>query len=464
MYAAASLVNKGITFITMPIFTRLMSTEQIGIVNTYNSWHSILNVFACLSLTAGSFSIAMHQYRNKRSAYQSAALGLTTIASLGIAILYVIFFKTINAVLELPWQLNVLMIVGFFLQPATDFWMARQRFEYKYKACSIVSVNTAITSSLLAVLTVIAFNTNGISELAIGRLYATYLVNYIVALVIFIYTFRAGKTFYDREFWMFGLSMSLPLIVHSLAKQILDASDRIMIQKMVGYSAVGIYGTLYGISSLSLIVWNAINMSLVPYTFSNLDKGKEGEERINAIVIPMLLVYSVVAIGFAFLSPEIVRIVATTEYYEAIYICPPVAAGIYFTSLYNIMGNVLLYHKKTKDIMFATVIAATVNIVLNYIFIQMFGYIAAAYTTLLANIILAFAQYKMAKKVHGYAPYDCKKLVLISVIVTVIVLSCNFLYQHTLLRFVFIGMILVVGFIQRKRILTLFKTILKSKT
>lgn len=344
VFTFSSLLNKGIAFLTVPIFTRLMSTEQIGIVNTYGSWHSILSVFASLSLTAGSFSIAMHEYRDNRDKYESAALGLTTISSGVMILLYIVFSSTINKIVDIPLQLNILMLIGFVLQPAVDFWMARQRFEYKYKLLAVVSTGTAVLSACLAVATVVTMNNHGHTELAIGRLYATYSVHYIVAIVIYIYIFSKGKLFFHKEYWKFGLSLSIPLIVHTLAKHILDASDKIMIQQIVGYSATGIYGTLYSISSLSLIVWNAINVSLVPYTFSKLDAGKEGEKKLNSLIVPIMIIYSVFAFAFAILSPEIVKILATDEYYEAIYMVPPVAAGIYFTSLYNIMGNILLYH------------------------------------------------------------------------------------------------------------------------
>lgn len=47
-----------------------------------------------------------------------------------------------------------------------------------------------------------------------------------------------------------------------------------------------------------------------------------------------------------FLAPEIVRILATKEYYEAIYIMPPIAAGVFLTSVSNMYSNLLIYHKK----------------------------------------------------------------------------------------------------------------------
>lgn len=53
--------------ITVPIFTRIMSTSEIGMVNLYNSWYSLLNVIATLSLTSGGFQAAMKDFEGKGS-------------------------------------------------------------------------------------------------------------------------------------------------------------------------------------------------------------------------------------------------------------------------------------------------------------------------------------------------------------------------------------------------------------
>lgn len=71
---------------------------------------------------------------------------------------------------------------------------------------------------------------------------------------------------------------------------------------------------------------------------------------------------------------------------------PPIAAGVFLTSISNLYSNILVYYKKTKYIMFAAIAAAVVNVALNLVAIPLFGYGAAAYTTLASYIILAVSQ------------------------------------------------------------------------
>lgn len=460
VYTIASFLTKGISFITVPIFTRIMPSAEIGVSTTFASWMSILGVLAALGTNTGAYNIAMNEYPEQRDQYAVSCLAITSVASCLIGIIYIVFFNAINSFVGLPWQLMALMIIGFIVQPATDFWMIRQRYEYKYLLSSIVSVGTALLSSALAIASVVIAKNKGIVELGTVRVFSTYIIYDLAALVLFIHLVIKGKATINKQFVVFALQVSLPMMVHSFAKHILDASDKIMIQRIVGNSAVGIYGTLFTLSTLSLIFWNAINASLVPYMFSNLSDKERGGERINRVLFPMIVFYGIVAVMLALISPEVVQIIAPPEYYEAIYLMPPVAAGIFFTSIYNIMGNILLYHKQSVKIMIATLIAAGINIILNYIFISKYGYIAAAYTTLFANIILALCQYFMARLQHGKLPFDEHLIWAISGIITIAILMCNILYKHVEIRYAVILIGCVAIFIKRHYFINMVKKII----
>lgn len=438
VYTVSSVVTRGLAVITVPIFTRLMTTEQIGTVGLYNSWYAMISAFATLSLTSGGFTMAMKAYPERRDKYESSVLSLTTIIALLIAGVYCICPSVWQNILGIPNGLIVLMLFGFLFAPARDFWMARQRYEYKYKLSGFVSILTAIMASVLSVLVVIYMNQKGMTNVAEGRLYANYFVIYGVSAIIWLYIMCKGRTLFNKEFWKMSLALSLPLVGFNIAGHILNVSDRLMISKMVNDSAVGIYGVLYTVSSLSLLVWQAINSSFVPYLFQNIEK--KGN-KIKDIANLLMIMYAVISIMITYFAPEIVRILATDEYYEAIYIMPPIAAGVFLTAFSNIYSNIAVYYKKTKYVMYPAFIAAGVNLLLNYIFIKLFGYMAAAYTTLVSFAVQAFLQALWSSKVckqNGAdidTIFDSKKMFGIALFT---IISCIIgipLYQSTLLRY-----------------------------
>lgn len=446
VYTFSTIFSRGLAIITVPIFTRLMTTEEIGIVNLYNSWYSLISTIATLSLTSGGYVIAIKEFEGKRDQYDSSILSLTSFIAVLIATVYFIVPTFWSNVFGISGSLICLMLIGFLFAPARDFWLARQRYEYRYKLSGVLSILSAIVASGLAVFAVISLNRKQSAFVAEGRLYANYIIIYSVAAVIWLYIMLKGKTFYNREFWKYSLRLSLPLVGYSVASQILTVSDRMMISKLIGNSAVGIYGTLYTVSSLSLMLWQAINTSFVPYLFQNIDRK---QNNIKTISFQLLSVYAGFAILLTLFAPEIVKILATGEYYEAINMMPPIAAGVFFTAITHLYSNIAVYHKKTKYVMYPALIAAIINLILNAICIKPFGYMAAAYTTLFSYIVLAVLQAMWGRKIHKNITgtketvYDDKKFFYLSFATTAVIMCALILYRHTIIRYI----VLLVGII-----------------
>ena len=447
VYLFATVFTRGLAIITTPIFTRIMTTDQVGMVNLYSSWYSMITVVSTLALTSGGFSIALREFEKERDQYVSSVLSLTSIVAIGLALVYSISITFWNDVTGLPTHLMLLLLVGLLVAPARDFWLSRQRFEYQYKLSGTVTVLSAIFASGLAVAAVLYANSIGYSDIASVRLFANYFIIYGVAFIIWLSIFWQGRCFYSSKYWRFSLQLSLPLIGYSVASQILSVSDRMMISKMVGNSAVGIYGTLYTVSSISLMVWTAINASFVPYLYQNMENTKS---KIKKLSMSMLGMYSLVAILLVYLAPEIVRILATEEYYKGIYIMPPIAGGVYFIAVSNLYSNILVYLKRTNIIMISSIIAAVINVILNYIMIEAYGYMAAAYTTLLSYVVMAvllsiWANREFKKHITEVDfVYDNKLILAVSIVTLVISLFAILIYDYGIVRYTVAAVFLIL--------------------
>ena len=69
VFLLATVFTRGLAIITTPIFTRIMSTDEVGMVNLYSSWYSLITVVSTLALTSGGFSIALREFENERNEY-----------------------------------------------------------------------------------------------------------------------------------------------------------------------------------------------------------------------------------------------------------------------------------------------------------------------------------------------------------------------------------------------------------
>lgn len=451
IYTVSNIITKGITFISIPIFTRLMITSEIGIGTTYMSWQAILYTIATLSITSGSLNIAMMHYKDERDRYQSAALSLTTVSAMIFAMIYIIFYSKLNKIISLNLSLVIIMLLSFFLMPAMDIWLTRQRYEYNYKSTAIISITSSTVSIILSIIFVLFLKNNGAKNLGTVKVITQNIVLLLFSAILYILILYKGKCFYSKEYWSFTLKLSIPLIFHSLSKQVMDVSDRIMISNISGEEQAGIYGTIYSISTMILILWSAVNNSLIPFLFEKI-KSKEYSQ-ICKVINKILIFFAILVIMLILIIPDIINIILPNDFYKAIYIIPAISAGIYLTVLYNLFSNVLLFYKKTNYIMIATSISALINIILNYFFIPKFGYYVAAYTTLLSYIILSIMQYIMMKIISKENIFDIKFIITISITTILLSLLCNILYINNVIRYIILFILIFITIIFRKKII-----------
>lgn len=450
VFAIASFATSGINYITTPIFTRLLSSAQYGTVAVYNSWYSIIRVFASMTLIfPGILNVGLYDHSDNRWKYLSSMLGITSVATLALSLGYTLFADQVELMLGLPASLIILMLLVCFTQPATTFWTYKQRYEYQYKTTFVVSVGSAILAQCVAIVAVLAANRAGSPHLEQVRLWSAGLVNAVVGIVLFAYICSKGKKFADIPLWKKTAVVALPLIPHYLASELLHSMDKIMIDQMVGADKAGIYSLAAILSSIGILLWRALNIMFGP--FVNRKLGERDFPAIRTQVKPLLTLTGIMCVVAALAAPEIIRILATEDYIQAVYVVPPIAAGVFIHALYDVFSAVAFFHKKSFRIMMATCLAALANLVMNYVCIKQFGYIAAGYTTLASNLFLTLMHYWNMRRIEKEQIYDGKFSFLLLLAVVVACLLCNFLYGMILIRYILIAVLMVIVLMGLKR-------------
>ncbi len=267
-----------------------------------------------------------------------------------------------------------------------------------------------------------------------------------------------GKKFIALDYWRYALIFNIPLIPHYLSYVILAQSDRIMIAKFIGDDKAGIYSIAYSLSTVAMIIFNAINSSFIPWTYKKLKEKsyKDLEEKTNILV----LIGAIWCFLFMILAPEAIRVLAPPTYYEAVYIIPPVVMGVYFTFIYTFFANIEFYYKQTILVMIASVTTALLNITLNLIFIPKFGYIAAGYTTMIGYLMLCFIHYIFMKKIQKNRVYNINFIVIISTILISLSFIVLILYKYSLFRYLLIGIILIILILFNRSLKNLVRIVL----
>lgn len=436
-FVVCNLLQKGISTITVPLFTRLLTTAEYGTYNLYLTWFNTLTIVTSLNLYYGVFNNAMNRLRegSERDRYISSMQGVTVTLTLLLVVIYLPFQGFWSDLLGLSRLMLWLMLAELLVEPALHFWQGRQRFAYRYKAMVGVTLLKSTLNPVLGLVLVCLAR----SHKATARVVSVVAVEVLIAGTLLAIQFYRGRVYYHRENWRYALGFNIPLLPHYLSGSILNQGDRIMIQKLNGEAEVGIYSLAYSVGMLIQLFTNAINQSMTPWMYENLNNQTYENIRKN---VTSILLFLAGAIGcLLFFVPEIVSVFGSPAYRDAMYVVPPVACSVYFIFLYNVFAIPELYYERQKFMSVASVLAAVLNIALNTVCIPVFGYVAAGYTTLFCYIVYSVGHYAVSRricreKIGAVSVFDVRRILGISVAVFAGSIVFPLLYPITVLRVV----------------------------
>ena len=463
-FVFCTMIQKCVSVITVPIFTRIMDPEQYGVFSTYSSWESIFAVFCTLEMHKviyiNNYTKAECQEDKDFSAIP--LLSLSSVITLVMFGIYLIFHDWFNTILGLPTILVCLLFAQIFFLPPMQFWTMQQRFEYRYKALVIRTMLMLLCNTILGVLFVLLIR----EHQAVARAGSIVIVTFCFGLYFFVFFWKRARCVFSTKGWKHALDVQLPLVPHNLSLIILSSSDRIMIKNMIGPVPAAKYSVAYSAGFVVNVLKNSIVNALTPWIYQCIKEKKYKEIRhmTNAIMVLVFLL----TIMFTAFAPEIIWVLAPKEYADAVYVIPPVAASSYFTFLYNMFSIVGFYYEKTKRIMFVSIFGAVLNLILNFFLIPKFGYVAAAYTTLASYLFFALFHYlnmrSIAKKNNNSELrhiYDMRFIVFLSLLVIIDTIVFAFIYRWIVVRYIIIASLIIYIFIRRKYYINLFKDLKK---
>ena len=460
-FFVCSVLQRGISVITTPIFTRLLSTEEYGQFSVFNSWLTIAQIVVTLQLAGGVYTMGIVKFKEEEKVFTSSLQGLNLVLCLAWTGVYWIFRDFWNQLFSLTTVQMLAMLLMIWSTAAFSFWMTTQRNQYRYHLLVAVTLAVSVAKPVIGILFVV-----NADDKVTARILGLALVEVIAYSGFFFMQVCRGKKFYSGKFWRYAIAFNLPLLPHYLSNAILGSSDRIMIQRMVGVSAAGIYSLAYSISQIMTMVNEALNKTMSPWLYQKIRE--KNYAAIPKVVYPSLILIAAANLALIAIAPEAVAIFAPPEYQEAIYVIPPVAMSVFATYLYLCFAPFEFYYEKRIWTTIGTLTSAAANIILNYIFIQLCGYQAAGYTTLVCYLVNSFMHYFFMRKVckvylDDLKPYNLRTLLLI----TGVFMGVGFLYIPTyanpILRYTYTILLIIILFTQRKRVVEALRSILKKK-
>ena len=440
-YTFTELFLKGITFLTIPIFTRLLSTVDYGIVSLYTTWVSIFTIIIGLNLNT-SITKAKYDFRDEYDSFVSSIIFLSLVIFLGYIIIFTTLGSKIQSISGFSGFLFYFMIFQSYFSFIRTSLIAKLRVEYKYKKISIISILINIIGVITSIALIIYLFED---KTYIGKILGNGIFIIISGLFFLIYLLKSGSgKLINKNYWKYALVLSIPLIFHSLSGIINAQFDRIIINKYVGESATGLYSFAYNIGMIMTVLTYALDQAWSPYVYETMETGNINDLKIKGKIYRdfYTLAYAILLL----LSPEIIRIIADEAYWESLVIIPYIFAGYYFSYMYTLEVKTEFFYRKTNLISVGTLFSAIINIILNIAFVPRFGYVAAAATTTVSYLFLFVFHYFITSKVIKKSVYGLNFHIQSLLFMVSITMYYIIFVDNLIMRITGILMILALGY------------------
>ncbi len=421
VYTVSNLLQRGISFFLLPLYTHFLAPEDYGILAVVTTLSGFLSILFTWSMPAaiGRFYF---DYRDDPDALREFW---------GTVICSILFFSFAGGVLllwagpvilkpimgDIPfWPFFAIGIGTLVFQPFFQIFLSTlqvQGLAGRYALYSTIQlvINLALVLTLVVLL----------KWKAEGPLFAS-LATSIIFFLITLGTFRKNfKWVFRWDFFKQAARYSLPLVPHSLSAQILVVTDKFFLNTMIGAASAGIYHIAYLLGTTIIIIADSINRAYVPVAMEALQESKPSSlEELKSNGMALIGGYCLIGTLVSLFASEVLQLFTAKPFHTAYQVVPLIAFGFVLRGIYYILVNILMFKKEaTGSVSVGTFTAALANVALNFSLIPKYGMMGAALATLVSQLIMTLIIGKLALK-HEPFRWDYEKICLAFIVCLII--------------------------------------------
>ncbi len=420
---AGSVLSQALAFFALPFFTRYLKPDDFGILSYTGSVTSFLFILSTLSLNSFVVKYYFEIQSEKKRKELFGTIFLFLIA-INIALLFIEFLVFPHALkrfdIKIPFYpyFEIALIINFLqialFIPTVYYRVTRNAWGY-----FCFTSSAAVIGIVLSFILIVGYDMG-----VIGRYYGSLCTNLFFLVVCLIIMFKISSFSFNLPIILKGLRFSLPLLPGAIATIAIASSDRIILERYVSLSQLGIYSVGFTLGTALSVIKRGVYLAVEPgvYESFNQEGFEEKVVRLKNIFLSLLLCIGCVIIVF---SKEIVMVVASERFYESYMVIPFFVIGVIFRGTEIPVGTTLLALNKTLYQPIIVGSALAVNIAGNLVLIPFMGIMGAAFASALAFMIMLTVSVYITNKFSDIR-WNCLRdtsLIMVSCVISVFIMN-----------------------------------------
>lgn len=394
VYTAGGFLAKASKFLLIPLYVRLLSQVEVG---------ALMFVEAISIALARAFSFGLSNavrryyvdYDDQRAAdaYTSAVWWVGTAFALvgGVALTTAMLLWGDGLTQQVvPYYLALAVVAGVL---QSNMGIPLQRYVIREEAGrhTALTVLPFVTTAAVVIVLLTRFNM-GVDGVLWGQIITFSLWNIGIGVSMLIPTRPVFRAVEIKE----AIRYSAPVLPHVLFTWGLTFADRLVLERYVKLDVLGVYVIGYQMASVVTIISFAVVNAWLPRFFRSASSGTgEGDFAVN--FTHAFLVIVSVALSLIVAAPEVIAVVATNVYAGAVVVLRITAIGLVLHGCFQLLLLPIFYSNRTRWVAAVSGIAFATNVLVNIVFIPVYGIIAAAWATVAAYAIAAIAAFMAAQ-------------------------------------------------------------------
>jgi O-antigen/teichoic acid export membrane protein len=380
-YLTNSFARKGLTLISIPIFTYLLSPADYGILNVFSA---NVELAAILFTLNGSVGVGRYYFEKDTIDFESLLFTSLIFSFLGLLIFgFLTSWQSawLSGIIDLPVDIIKFIVPAAVLIVLSNYMLSVFRAAGKSKVIRNFGIQKTYVEFVLSVSIMLLLS----NDIFLGRIWSSVAASVIFGSIAIWKLSYYMKPRFEPRHLVYLLSYSLPLLPAYLGALVLSYFDRMMLNNMVSEESAGLYSFAYNIAGLQYMISNALMNAWVPRYYKQMNSANF--EELDKQGVRIFKIISIATVGLMAFGQYLGMVLGSSAYYDGLVIVPIIVLGQFFVTFSVFYKNSISFSKKTIYSTIAILISALVNISLNYLFIPQFGMVAAAWTTLAAYVI-----------------------------------------------------------------------------
>lgn len=422
IYAIGNILNRIGAFLLLPIYTTYLSVTEYGALELFYLIAAVVSGVLAVGIAHATLRF-YYEYDdvNDRNAVISTNLiasSVITIAGVLLILLFdnqlakLVFDSDDASVLTGLYLVLATLVLEMSTQVCLAYLRARELSVF-YVALSLVKliIQVAVNSYLIIV------ENAGINGILTGNLIAV-AAGWLILIGFTLYS--CGIKFHIDKMKQVVV-YSFPFLLGTIVGIVAINADRFMLNQFMGMEAVGIYALAMKLTLLiEVLVAEPFSKSYGAYRFSIM-KNDDASDTQNSITRYMTIIVSLAMVAIVYSSHEIITIMSNPEYYQAVVILPVLIFIGGFKVFTYIFQTGILYKKATKHIFYLSVFGCITIIILNYIFINLYGLMGACIAKVISSALVLVATNYISQR-YMKIEYPYVRLVQVMLITIVFIL------------------------------------------